>query len=120
MLVPVVGLWPQAVTYIWGVSVPTEPLPAPGTTRPQPPALAKVLKRPRRSAPQRAAGTGCESIRESQGLHQRDLRYPTQTWCGSWDSPVPLPAARRTLPHVMALFRKMSLPGSRGNLYLAT
>lgn len=106
-------------------SVPTQPLPAPGTSRPEPrpPALAKVLKLPRRSAPQRAAGTGCESIRESKGPHQRDPQYPTQTCCDSCDSPVPLPAAtraRRALSHVMALVRKMSLLWSRGNLHLTT
>ncbi|CAN8190680.1 unnamed protein product [Coccothraustes coccothraustes] len=64
-------IWGGPTTHL-GVSAPTEPLPAHGTTCPQPPALAKVLKRPRRSAPQRAAATGCESISASKAPQQRE------------------------------------------------
>lgn len=95
------GLCPQAVTSG-----------APGAIRPQPPALAKVLKRPR-------CGHGLRERQGGQGSPAERAEISHLNLCDSWDSPVPLPAAtraRRTLSQV----KKMSLLWSRGNLYLTT
>lgn len=86
-----------------------------GLGAPQAAAVSRNPARSRRLWPRcwngRAASTGVESSRASKGLQQRHPRYPTQTWCDCWDSPVPLPAATRA---------RRTLALISGNLYLTT